>query len=372
MKKILTILLVLTLVFSVTACSDDSTTDEGDSVEYNADGTTKTGIEGTTEDSNASVSDDTVIAVVNGSNVNLSDFISMYQSQKANYQQAYPDTDWSADSGDGTTYEESFRNMIMESCLINEVLYTNSIAEGNEIEQDDIDAKYDSIKANFDDDAAFQTALEENGTSEEELRVDVEKSLLIEKYIDEKKTPIDEYQPTDEEMQTKYIANSETYNTVSASHILVDTEEEALEVRLKAIKGDETFEDLAKEYSTGPSAENGGDLGEFTYDKMVSEFSDAAFALEVGEISQPVKTQYGYHIIKLTAKNTDYESVNHDNIIADIRTMKYQSMINDLVSEADIQMTELGDEETEESTDETTENSTENNTEESTDNSDGE
>jgi peptidyl-prolyl cis-trans isomerase C len=85
---------------------------------------------------------------------------------------------------------------------------------------------------------------------------------------------------------------------VRARHILVATEQEAKQIRARLDKG-EKFEDLAKQYSLDGSKDYGGDLGYFTAPEMVPEFSKAAFALKPGEISQPVKTDMGWHIIKL-------------------------------------------------------------------------
>ena len=85
---------------------------------------------------------------------------------------------------------------------------------------------------------------------------------------------------------------------VRASHILVETQEEADALVAVLNKGGD-FAALAKEKSKGPSGANGGDLGYFTKDKMVPEFATAAFALKAGEISAPVKTGFGWHIIKL-------------------------------------------------------------------------
>ena len=85
---------------------------------------------------------------------------------------------------------------------------------------------------------------------------------------------------------------------VRAKHILVSTKEEAEKV-LKELKAGAKFEDLARKYSKDGSKEFGGDLGYFTYEEMVPEFSKAVFALKKGEVSQPVKTDYGWHIIKL-------------------------------------------------------------------------
>ena len=83
-----------------------------------------------------------------------------------------------------------------------------------------------------------------------------------------------------------------------ASHILVDTEEEAQNILMIAKEGS-NFSDLAKENSTGPSASNGGDLEWFGRGAMVSEFDEAVSQMKVGDISGPVKTQFGWHIIKL-------------------------------------------------------------------------
>jgi peptidyl-prolyl cis-trans isomerase C len=84
---------------------------------------------------------------------------------------------------------------------------------------------------------------------------------------------------------------------IRCAHILVKTETEAKNIKVRLDKG-EKFGTIAKNVSLCPSAKNSGDLGAFTRGKMVKEFEKAAFALEKGQISEPVKTQFGYHIIK--------------------------------------------------------------------------
>lgn len=83
---------------------------------------------------------------------------------------------------------------------------------------------------------------------------------------------------------------------VRASHILVKTVEEANDLKAKIDNG-EDFANLAKQYSTCPSGKEGGDLGYFTKGQMVPEFETVAFSLPVGKVSDPVKTQFGWHLI---------------------------------------------------------------------------
>jgi peptidyl-prolyl cis-trans isomerase C len=108
----------------------------------------------------------------------------------------------------------------------------------------------------------------------------------------------------DEAIQARYekeIAKLPKEEEVHARHILVETEEEAKSAA-EEVRGGADFGEVAKARSTGPSAANGGDLGYFTKDKMVAEFSKAAFALEVGEVSDPVKSKFGWHVIKLEGR----------------------------------------------------------------------
>ena len=110
---------------------------------------------------------------------------------------------------------------------------------------------------------------------------------------------------TDEEMQAFYKENPQHFEkgeTVHAKHILVDSEEKAQDIMNKITAGDIYFEDAAKEFSSCPSNAQGGDLGEFGKGQMVPEFDQAVFAAEVGKVVGPVKTQFGYHLIKVEDK----------------------------------------------------------------------
>ncbi len=123
------------------------------------------------------------------------------------------------------------------------------------------------------------------------------RQLLAQKYLQKSVQP----KITDANVKKYFESNKTKYsqNEVHAQHVLLKEEAEAKEVLEKAKKGDD-FEVLAKKYSKDPSAaQNGGDLGFFTRARMVPQFADKAFAMKKGEISEPVKSPFGYHIIKV-------------------------------------------------------------------------
>ncbi len=152
---------------------------------------------------------------------------------------------------------------------------------------------------------------------------------------------------TDEEMKEYYEAHKDSFNKseiIRASHILVDNEEKANEIISEINKG-MSFEDAAKNFSSCPSKEAGGDLGEFGKGQMVKEFEDAAFDMEVGALSSPVKTQFGYHIIKLTEKNPESISTFDESkeqiqgqIIRKKQQNLYLSKIDDLKTKYKVEM----------------------------------
>lgn len=92
------------------------------------------------------------------------------------------------------------------------------------------------------------------------------------------------------------------FSEVRASHILVATEEEALNIKKGIEEGKVTFEEAASEFSMCPSGSRGGDLGYFPKGMMVPEFEKASFESEINKVSEPVKTQFGFHLIKVVDK----------------------------------------------------------------------
>lgn len=150
---------------------------------------------------------------------------------------------------------------------------------------------------------------------------------------------LEDVKVTDEEVKDYYEANKNYFmnqEVVSARHILVDSLELAKEIKNKIDNG-LNFEMAAMQYSSCPSKEQGGNLGEFTRGRMVPEFENAAFELAVGQISEPVKTQFGYHIIKVdekveqTAKPLEevFDIIKRE-ILSERESFKYMQFTEDL------------------------------------------
>lgn len=157
--------------------------------------------------------------------------------------------------------------------------------------------------------------------------------FALKKAIDKVTVTADEAKAFYEENKAQFKAEE----TVGASHILVETEEKAAEIFKMIESGEISFEDAAKAHSTCPSSENGGSLGVFGKGQMVPEFEKACFDMNVGEIAGPVKTQFGYHLIKLTAKNEAQEMAFDEvkeqiknNLLAKKQRDAYKSKINQL------------------------------------------
>lgn len=141
---------------------------------------------------------------------------------------------------------------------------------------------------------------------------------------------------TDKELKEYYENNKETLFspvTYTASHILVEDEKEADRI-YEEIKDGKDFAKAAEEYSLDPSAKNGGQLGSFPRGVMVKEFQEGLDSLKVGEISKPVKTEFGYHLIKLDDKKeieSTFEEIK-DQVRSTYEMLKRQNEYMDLVN----------------------------------------
>lgn len=165
------------------------------------------------------------------------------------------------------------------------------LADKYEVTDKEVDAEYKKSEEQLGE--SFEQFLQQNNQTEDSYRKVIRLNLLQEKAL------TDGVEVTDEEIQAQYERQGTELN---ARHILVEDEETANKVKKELDEGGD-FAKLAEEYSTDPgSAANGGNLDWFGTGAMVPEFEDAAYALEVDEISAPVQSQHGFHIIQVMEK----------------------------------------------------------------------
>ncbi|MBV7411058.1 peptidylprolyl isomerase [Maritimibacter sp. DP1N21-5] len=154
---------------------------------------------------------------------------------------------------------------------------------------------------------------------------------------------------TEEAIQSAYdaqYADAEPTDEWNASHILVETEEEAADLAEQARAEGADFAALAQEFSTGPSGPNGGELGWFSAGMMVPEFETAVSGMDAGAVSDPVQTQFGWHVIKLNEvreKGAPTLDEVREQIVAELQSSAVEDAIAELMEGADIQRTELTD-----------------------------
>ena len=219
-------------------------------------------------------------------------------------------------------------DQILDRMIESELLYQESRKQGVQIEPETVDQQFNEIKQRFASEEEFAKAIDQMDMTEAGVRAQIKRGLAINELV---KTRIaDKIEVTEEESRSFYDSHPELFKQpeqVKASHILIKVEPDAEaekktaagkkieQIQARLEKG-EDFATLARENSEGPSAAKGGDLGYFKRGTMVKSFEDAAFALEVNQVSDVVETTFGYHLIKVFDKKpeqtTAYTEVKGD------------------------------------------------------------
>lgn len=282
-------------------------------------------------------SSEPVAATVNGTEIlesEVSDYIASYRASYG-YES---DEDWSTFMTSAGYTTETLREDII-NYLAQKLLVRQTAEElGVTVDSATVDSQIETIRSTYgyEDDETWTTTLEEAGYTEEQYRSEIEYSLLTENLLT---AEVPTAEPTDEEIQTyadTYAAAQ--YTGKKSSHILFDSEDSATaETVLADLQASdnltEDFAAAATEYSTDTSsAADGGNVGWDCLTTFVTEYTDALDALEVGQMSGLVESDYGYHIILCTES---YDPVSGETV--DLTTMPteiYDQIVTDAASAA--------------------------------------
>ena len=245
--------------------------------------------------------------------------------------------------------ERDFQQTFLTLLIREAVLEGEAEERGIEVTADEVNGRIDDIKEEIGSEGQFQEALKEEGLALDQLEFQVRVQLLGEKLRAE---VTEGAGATETELRAYYEDNIDEYQQVRAQHILLDANKSSLANKLvtqlrtaKESEVDDLFASLAKRYSEDPStADNGGDLGFSPASQFAAPFRDAVVAMEVGDISDPVETQFGLHIIRLTAKRvTPFEEAREtidQTIGGEAIEEAWQEWLVEAYEEADIRVNE--------------------------------
>ncbi|OGR03064.1 MAG: hypothetical protein A2511_08570 [Deltaproteobacteria bacterium RIFOXYD12_FULL_50_9] len=233
---------------------------------------------------------------------------------------------------------DKLKTEILDNIIGGELLYQEGLKKGIKSDETKVSQEFDNLKQKFPSPEQFGSWLKEMNLNESAIKADFRKRIVVQQFIETEFSS--KISAADAEVKAFYDNNPQFFQKseeVKASHILIrvpadaneDTKKEAhkkIEAIQAKLKAGGDFATLAKEQSDCPSKEKGGDLGSFGKGQMVPPFESAAFALKVGETSDIVATEFGYHIIKVTEKQPA-STLNFDEVKGQIKQMLVQDKI---------------------------------------------
>lgn len=282
-----------------------------------------------------------IIATVNGEEIEEEEYNQLLDYYLSELRVSYDLTDdtLNKDMGTGMTLLDSLKLEVLDIIIVNQIIAEKAALNNIGVDEGELEELYEENHLRLmEEDEDYKKMIEDNKIDGDFIKAQMRKNLLGYKY---KTFYLDKVEITDATARAFYDENGELFHMeeIKARHILVDEEQLAKDI-IKKIDEGEDFAELAMEYSTEPGAqESGGDLGYFSRDvNFVPEFKEAVFALEVGQVSEPVKTEFGYHIITVEDKveeNVEFEEVI-EGIKYSLKETDYQNHIGEIFEEADI------------------------------------
>jgi parvulin-like peptidyl-prolyl isomerase len=260
-------------------------------------------------------------ATVNGDEITVAEVESQFEAASANPQIAQQ-----LEGDESGDLESQLQAEILTNLIEARLVEQGAEELGIEVAPEEVAEQREKIVEQVGGQEQFDQLVESSGLTEEQLDREF-RLIVMQERVQEELTG--DVEVTDEQVEAFYEENKEArYDVASARHILVETEEEAQEV-LRRLDEGEDFGELAGELSTdtGSGAE-GGDLGEFTRDRMVPEFADAVFSAEPGDVIGPVETQFGFHVIEVLDRTT----ASLDEVSEDIRAELSQGEGQDVIT----------------------------------------
>ena len=304
-----------------------------------------------------------VAATVNGVNITEDTVTNQIMSTRSSLG-CDADEDWAAYLAQNDQTPESYRESVIQS-IAEDYLLTEAIRDNNiTVSDEEVEARWQEAVAGYESEDAFVSMLSQLGYTEDSYKQMIESQLQQQALRDAVAAVED---PTDDEIIAYANENLSTYNDARrSSHILIEvakdaddaTREEARQQAQDILDqinaGEISFEDAAKEYSDDSSAENGGDVGWDKETTFVDAYQEALSALDTGQVSGVVETEYGFHIIMCTNHfYVDGEVTSIDQIPEDLRTTfsdaiksekqgtAYTEWFQNYVDSADLQINEM-------------------------------
>jgi parvulin-like peptidyl-prolyl isomerase len=250
-----------------------------------------------------------------------------------------------AAQGDGSALKREYEQERLSALILRAVLTPAAEERGIEVTAAEVDEEIEAIVAEFENESQFEEALKEQGLTLAQLE-EIVRDQLLEREL--QASVVAEARPSEEDLRAHYEANLQEFELTRSQHILVAKEGLAnrLAQRLSAAPAagaGKLFGKLARKHSTDPSAaENGGDLGFQPPGSFVEPFENAAAELEVGEISEPVQTEFGWHVIRVSARRTaTFEQARpqiESQLSAQAQDQAWQDFLRDIFEEADVEV----------------------------------